>query len=64
MMYQLSGGEGKPHPSPPFTILKTYGGPLGDDEYRTRYSIDTYKSNWNLFKMIPTGEVFEVTSKF
>lgn len=64
-MYYENGGKGKLHASPPFTLLKAYGGPLSIEEYREKYNIDTFINTKNHYvRMVPIGELYEVQSKF
>lgn len=67
-MYHESSDLENPPPlkaNPPFTILKDYGGPLSIEEFRGKYHIDTYKPTGNRYiRMVPTGELHEISSKF
>lgn len=62
-MFKAFGGEGTITPAPHYTMKQEYGGPLTPQEYKTKY--ETYSITGNSYvRMVPTGELFEVTSKF
>jgi hypothetical protein len=64
-MYVEAGYSGQPLPSPPFTVLKEYGGHLTIQEYKQKYAIDTYKKTGNYYiRMVPIGELLDVSSRF
>jgi len=65
LMYRESGGKGIPVANPDFTILKRYGGPLSDEDYRGRFQTDTYRPTGNHYVyMVPVGEISELSSRF
>lgn len=62
-MFKEAGGEGTINPAPHYTLKQEYGGPLTPQEYKTHH--ETYQMTGNAYiRMVPMGELFEVTSKF
>lgn len=62
-MFEGVGGKGKIIPAPHFSLKKEYGGPLSKQDYKGKH--DTYQITGNNYiRMVPFGELFEVTSKF
>jgi hypothetical protein len=66
--YKESGGVGTLRAAPPFTTRKDYNGFLTEEEYFkscTPIGSDTYRSVSNYYvRIVPIGELFEVSSKF
>jgi hypothetical protein len=62
-MFETSGREGKITPAPHYTLKQEYGGPLSQQDYKGKH--DTYQVTGNSYiRMVPFGELFEITSKF
>ena len=62
-MFNECGGKGKITPSPHYTLKKEYGGPLSPEEYKSKHH--TYQiTNNHYIRMVPFGELFEVSSKY
>jgi hypothetical protein len=62
-MFKAAGGEGKIMPAPHYTMKQEYGGPLTAQEYKGHHEV--YQATGNSYvRMVPIGELFEVTSKF
>jgi len=62
-MFEASGGEGKIVPAPHFSLKQEYGGPLTAQEYKARHELYQVTGN-DYIRMVPFGELYEVTSKF
>ncbi len=62
-MYTESGGIGTIQPAPHYTLRKEYGGPLSDEEYRTKHEKYSPTNN-HYIPSVPIGELFDLSSKF
>lgn len=63
-MYREYGGEGTISPAPHFSLLEEYGGPLSREEFKTKYESYTLTGNNYVRRMIPAGELVEISSLF
>lgn len=62
-MYEKAGNTQKINPAPHYSLKQEYGGPLTQSEYKSQH--DTFqKTGNNYIRMVPVGELFEMTSKF
>jgi hypothetical protein len=47
-------------PSPPWKMLREYGGDLSIEEYRKNFQIIEFSNNWQYIKNLPNGPVSEL----